>query len=204
MNRTRKRNRVAVKVVILTIGVAAVAYAGTGRLSMNPYAVAVDGGAFLLLSGFDAPLRLPNSGVPQFATGFTIPDDYVPDTPLKVRILWETPSTDCMVHLFPNLLFRARAGQPRDGGNAVGGLAAVNASTAFSLSGAGGIFMDAPATAHTTGRVNFNIVPTPGEFPSLMPGDAINVGFFRSSGSANDTCTGELGIAGISILYTTP
>jgi hypothetical protein len=204
MKQTSKHGHLAVALSILTVGIGAGhAQADTNRLSLNPYAIAVEGGAFVMLSGFDAPLRLPNSGTPHFATGFTIPADYVADTPLRIRILWETPSTGCDVHLFPNVLFRAGAGRPRDGGNAVGGLSAVNASTTFMLSGGGSIIMAAPATAHTTGRVTFRIEPTPGEFPSLRPGDAINFGLFRSAGSTADTCTGDLGIAGISVVYTT-
>ena len=204
MKQTSKHRYLVLVVSILAVEIGAGhAQADTNRLSLNPYAIAVDGGAFVALSGFDAPLRLPDSGAPRFATGFTIPSDYAADTPLRVRILWETPSTGCEVHLFPYVLFRAGAGQPRDGGNAVGGLSAVGASTTFTLSGGGSIIMAAPATAHTTGRVTFRIVPTPGEFPDLRPGDAINFGLFRSASSTADTCTGDLGIAGISVVYTT-
>jgi hypothetical protein len=59
--------------------------------------------------------------------------------------------------------------------------------------------------AHETARVTFSITPTPDEFPTLRPGDAVNFGIFREDRVAeNDTCTEELGIAGISIVYTTP
>src|SRR4030095_15324403 len=98
MKQTSKHVLWAVALSILTVGIGAGhAQADTNRLSLNPYAIAVDGGAFVVLSGFDAPLRLPDSGTPRFATGFTIPSDYVADTPLRVRILWETPSTGCEV-----------------------------------------------------------------------------------------------------------
>lgn len=204
MNRTQHRSDLVVGVLCVAAAMATPAHAQTNRLSLNPYAVAVDEGATVIQSGFDAPLRLPGSGTPHFATGFTIPDDYVADTPLKVRILWESSSTGCVFHLLPNLLFRARPGEPRDFGNAVGGLGAVSASTAFALTGGGGILMTAPGVAHTTARATFSIVPTPGEFPTLRPGDAINIGFFRSADGGSDTCAGSLGIAGMSVVYKTP
>jgi hypothetical protein len=192
---------------ILALGT--LASAGTNRLSLDPYSASLAGGATVIQSGFDAPLRLPaNSGTPRFALGFTIPQDYAPDTPLRIVILWETPATQCTFFLRANLLFRARAGQPRDFGNATGGLEPLSASTAFTLIAASGIVMAAPATAHETARVTFTITPTPGEFPTLRRGDAVNFGIFREDrDAANDTCTGELGelgIAGLSIVYTTP
>jgi hypothetical protein len=202
MKRTQGCGSLILGLAIVATAMATSAHAQTNRLSLNPYAVVVAGGATLVLSGFDAPLRLPNAGNPNFGTGFTIPNDYLPNGTLKVQILWETPSTGCDFHLLPNLLFRARTGQPRDFGNAVGGLSAVNASTPFTLSGGGGIIMAAPATAHETARVRFNIVPD-NDFPTLQPGDAINFGFYRQSASVNDTCTGDLGIAGFSIVYPT-
>jgi hypothetical protein len=102
------------------------------------------------------------------------------------------------------LRFVTSADQGRGFGAASGGLEAVNASTSFSLSGSG-IVMEAPLAAHETARVKFKTIPTPGEFPTLQAGDAVNFGIFREDrDTANDTCDQELGIAGISIVYTTP
>lgn len=175
---------------------------GLARLSLTPQAADLDGEASLVRSGFDAPLRLPaNSGTPSFALGFTIPSDYEPNTTLRVIILWEGPATQCNFVLRSASLFRARAGQPRDFGGASAGLRPVNASTPFSLPFMGSITMAAPMTAHRTARVRFDITPTPGEFPTLQSGDAVNFGIFRDDSVAEDTCTDDLGIAGISIVY---
>jgi hypothetical protein len=193
-------------VCVCILGLGTLAYAGTNRLSLNPYGAFLEDGATLILSGFDAPLRLPaNNGTPSFALGFTIPQDYAPDTRLQVVILWETPATQCTFSLRAGALFRARVGVPRDFGFASGGLDPVSASTSFTLIFPQTIVMDAPPTAHQTARVTFSITPTPGEFPTLRRGDAVNFSIFREDGVAeNDTCTQELGIAGISIVYTTP
>ncbi len=203
MNQLQKYGYLFVAVVISVMDLSTQAYAGTTRLSLNPYGVAVGNGASVIQSGFDAPIRLPKSGNPTFAIGFTIPLDYVANTPLKVQILWETPSTACSFFLGTSFLFRARAGQPQDSGSASAGLLPVNASTTFTVIG-DGIRMDAPATAQQTARVRFDIMPTPSEFPTLQAGDAVNFGLSRHSADANDTCSEELGIAGISIGYTTP
>jgi hypothetical protein len=205
MARIQKYGYLLAVMLVLVMGFGSPVYAGSNRLSLSPYGVLAGNGASLISSGFDAPLRLPaKASTPSFTLGFTIPKDYVPDTPLKIIILWETLDTQCTFYLRPNLLFRARAGHPRDFGAASGGLEAVNASTSFSLTGSG-IVMEAPLAAHETARVRFKIVPTPGEFPTLQAGDAVNFGIFREDrDTTNDTCDQELGIAGISIVYTTP
>jgi len=155
----------------------------------------------LLPSSFDAPIRLPaNLSRPSYAQGFTIPNDYARNTALRVIILWESPATQCDFVLLPNILFRARAGQPRDFGGGAEGLVPVNASTSFTVTG-NTITMAAPTTAHQTARVQFNITPTPGEFQTLQSGDAVNFGIFRDDLDTNDTCDEDLGIAGISIVY---
>jgi hypothetical protein len=183
-----------------------------GCVFLDPHAALLDQGAYFLVSGFDGPLRLPAIGSPpggpNFSLGFTIPDDYESNTPLKVVILWEGPSTGCDYALESNLLFRARDGESRDFGNVTAGFEPVSASTGFTLFHVGfAIAMQAPATAHQTASVVFEITPTPNEFPSLQGGDAINFGIFRpigehdSNGDPIDTCGDELGIAGVSILY---
>jgi hypothetical protein len=205
MARMQKYGYLLAGMFLFVMGFGTPAYAGSNRLSLSPSGALLGNGASLISSGFDAPLRLPAKGsTPNFTLGFTIPKDYAPNTPLKITILWETPDTGCTFFLRPNLLFRARAGHPRDFGAASGGLGAVNASTSFSLSGSG-IVMEAPLAAHETAQVKFKTIPTPGEFPTLQAGDAVNFGIFREDrDTANDTCDQELGIAGISIVYTTP
>jgi hypothetical protein len=173
----------------------------TQRLSLNPYNTVLSNGAYLVSSGFDAPIRLPSNGsTPSFALGFTIPNDYIFNTAIVIEILWETPDSSCNFVLASNFLFRARDGHPGDGGGASGGLRPRFASTGFNINSSL-ITMAAPTTPHQTARVEFAIEPTPGEFDTLQAGDAINFGIFRLDMSASDTCSGELGIAGISILY---
>jgi hypothetical protein len=201
---------ISATILLATLGAGGPAHAGAtqGRLSLDPHAALLGGGASFLDSGFDAPLRLPGGSPSSFSFGFTIPDDYEPSTPLNIVILWEGPSTGCDYALESNILFRARDGQPRDFNNATAGLQPVSASTGFTLLHDGfAIAMHAPATAHQTASVLFEITPTPIEFPTLQGGDAVNFGMFRpigehdSNGEPIDTCAGELGIAGVSIVY---
>lgn len=200
-----RSHMVACAMVLTTmLGLVTHAHAqGLARLSLTPQAALLDNGASLLRSGFDAPIRLPaNGSTPSLALGFTIPNDYASNTALRLIILWESPATQCDFVLRSGSLFRARAGQPRDFGDASAGLRPVNASTPFSLPFTGTIMMAAPNTAHRTARVRFNITSTPGEFPAFRSGDAVNFGIFRDDSALfSDTCSGDLGIAGISIVY---
>lgn len=192
--------RTAVLMTILGVGTNAYGQE-LGRLSLDPYEARLDDGASLILSGFDAPLRLPaNQRTPNFAFGFTIPNDYTPNSAIRVVILWESPATHCDFFLRPNFLFRSRHGRPRDFGLAAGGIAPLRASTLFTVDGFG-ITMAAPDTAHQTASVRFAITPTPVEFPTLRQGDAINFGISRDDEDAADTCNDDLGIAGVSIVY---
>lgn len=171
------------------------------RLSLNPFGAHLDNGSSLIASGFDAPIRLPaNQNLPGFALGFTIPNDYKPNTVLRIVILWESPATQCIFALRPSFLFRARDGQPSNFSDAAGGLTPLRASTAFSLAG-DTITMAAPDIAHQTASVRFRITRTSVEFPTLRQGDAINFGIFRGDTQSGDTCNDDLGIAGVSIIY---
>lgn len=171
------------------------------RLSLDPYAALLDNGASLITSGFDAPIRFPASAItPAFALGFTIPNDYESNTALRLIILWESPAVQCNFVLRSSFLFRARADRARDFGAASAGLIPVNASTSFAVTGTA-ITVAAPATAHRTAQLRFDITPTPGEFPTLRSGDAVNFGIFRAGGDVDDTCADDFGIAGISIVY---
>jgi hypothetical protein len=201
---------VYVVVLMMMLGLGRDVYAVDLRLSLDPHAATLRLGARFLISGYDAPLRLPANGdTPEFSLGFTIPNDYEPNTPLKVIILWESPSTRCDYILQSGSLFRARDGQPRDFGDAAGGLEPVSASTTFTILPAHRIRMEAAATAHQTASVRFDITPTPGEFPTLQSGDAVVFAIGRRDDEPGDTCndasadegTDELGIAGVSIVY---
>src|SRR6266536_119000 len=158
---------------MLWAGTPAQAAAPQARLSLDPHAALLSYGATFFDSGYDAPIRLPANGdTPAFSLGFTIPNDYEPNTALHVVVLWEGTSTGCDYVLQSALLYRARDGQPRDAGYASGGFLPISASTAFSIFFDNEIAMQAPATAHQTASARFDITPTPGEFPSLQSGDA--------------------------------
>ncbi len=175
----------------------------TGLVSLNPYGAFLEGGAFLLRSGFDAPIRLPGAGEkPDFAFGFTLPFDYKSNTPVFADLLWEAPDSDCDFVLKSNFLYRARTGKDLDAGEPAGGFDPIWASTDFSLDPvARSITMAAPEDAHETARARFRIIPTEGEFPTLRPGDTMTFGVFRDDTLAEDSCPGDLGIAGVAILY---
>lgn len=197
-----KRKRTSVWMVILTtvLGVGANAYAQERvRLSLDPYAALLGEGASL---NFNPPINLPaNASTPNFSFGFTIPNDYRPNTPLALVMLWASPATQCNFALRSNFLFLARAGRPRDGRTFVSeGLDPVNASTPFSLTSPHRIVMAAPATSRQTERVRFDITAA-GFAPTLQSGDAVDFGIFREDDSAADTCAQDLGIAGVSVVY---
>lgn len=114
----------------------------------------------------------------------------------------KAPPPNARSPLVPNFLFRARAGQPTGLGEASIGLQAVKASTPFTVT-EDFITMAAPETAHQAASVRFTITPTPDVFPTQQQGDAVNFGIFRGDRATyGDTCDAELGIAGISIVYT--
>ncbi len=174
----------------------------TGRLSINPYGVFLDGGAKILMSGFEAPVRLPaNAGVPNISFGFTIPNDYVPTTPLIVELLWETPDTGCSFVFGSNYMFRAAEGQNQDLGNPSGGFKPLDASTEFTLNEFT-ITTTAPEAAHKTAQLRFEIRSTAGEFDSLLAGDAVSLSLGRLDKNEEDTCQSDVGIAGISVIYS--
>lgn len=175
----------------------------TNRLSIDPYSVHLDGGASILMSGFEAPVRLPaNAGVPNISFGFTVPNDYVPNTPMTIELLWEAPNTHCSFVFGTNFIYRAGEGQSQDLGSASGGFRPLDASTEFKVTDFT-ITAAAPADVHKTAMLRFQITPTAGEFDSLLSGDAVDVSLGRLDKQETDTCGGDVGIAGISIVYST-
>ncbi|MBI1730391.1 hypothetical protein HY229_00660 [Candidatus Acetothermia bacterium] len=207
------------KILVLFVGIIALSLLGyggfslmgqnqtapenTSRLSINPYSVHLDGGASILMSGFEAPVRLPaNAGVPNISFGFTVPNDYVPNTPMTLELLWETPNTHCDFVFGSNFMYRAGEGQAQDLGSASGGFRPLDASTEFKVTDFT-ITVAAPADAHKTAMLRFQITPTAGEFDSLLSGDAVNVSLGRLDKQETDTCGGDVGMAGISVVYST-
>lgn len=132
---------------------------------------------------------LPDSGLPKFAYGITLPPDYKSGTTLRVRLLWHTPSTNCNVDLRPNATAVSRPGvQHQTVGNASAG-----------LTGPG--LLAAPATAKQTKVATFALTPPKASVNPLKPLDAYQFGIYRRTDSANDTCSGPLHITGVSVHY---
>jgi hypothetical protein len=132
---------------------------------------------------------LPDSGLPKFAYGITLPPDYRPGTRLAVRLLWHTPSTSCNIDLRPNATAVSRPGvQHQTVGNASAGLT-------------GPSLLAAPATTKLTQATVFTLTPPKASVNPLKPGDAYQFGIYRRTDSANDTCSGPLHITGVSVRY---
>ena len=175
----------------------------TSRISINPYGVLLDGGAELTMGGFDAPVRLPsNGGVPNISFGYTTPNDYLPNSSMILEVLWETGDTECNALFGSNFMYRAGEGQAQDAGSPAGGFRPVGASTDNEIDDFV-MIVASPEVAHETGMVRFEIRATPGEFDSLLAGDAVNLSFGRLDRESDDSCESDIGIAGLSIVYQT-
>jgi len=81
--------------------------------------------------GANAGIDLPDSGVPNFAFGFTLPFTYTPGNTVYVGVFWHTDAaTPCTAMLRPNFLSVARYGDSYiQGGNASSGLVSSDGST---------------------------------------------------------------------------
>jgi hypothetical protein len=155
-------------------------------LSLNPYGANLEGGASIG-SGFTGAIVLPNTGVPSFALGFTVPEDFVGQN-LTIRLIWNTASSGCTFSLNPSFISRARPNHPDITGAASGGLSGETILKASSNAGEGAL-------------AEYTVSPSQG-FADIQPGDAMLFGLFRRTDSINDTCTGSLTVKGISVRYT--
>jgi hypothetical protein len=179
------------------------AQAATGRISLPVTGARLEGIASVSPSSIGA-LSLPNVGAPGFSAGFTIPHDHQPNTPLIVAVLAEISDGGCNVTMRGSALQRARAGQARDLGSPNAGFEAVMATSSFSVSSPNrqDLTFAAPAPARTAVRFQYQISPTPGEFPNLKAGDAVLFTLVRLADASTDTCTSDLRVANLSIVYT--
>lgn len=175
--------------------------AANARLSLPVTGALVEGGADLNPSGSSGALRLRDVGSPGFAQGFTLPHDYQANTPLLLAVLAQTEATHCTMRLRGAKLVRARAGRAADQGDPAAGLEPLVATTKFSISKRD-ITFAAAAQPRTTVKIQYRIVPTPGEFPDLKPADAVLFSLVRLSEDPTDDCNATLEIAGASIVYT--
>jgi hypothetical protein len=175
----------------------------TERLSINPYGALLDAGAEFRMTGFEAPIRLPGEGgVPNFSFGFSLPNNYLPNSKIQVQVLWETGDTGCSFVFGSNFMYRAGEGQPQDSGSPSGGFRPLDASTPHEIDGFA-MTVEAPEDAHETAMLRFEVRTTAGEFDSLLSGDAVNISLGRLDRDDGDTCDGDVGIGGISIIYLT-
>jgi len=209
MNRLKTRIfYVVALIVVLVAGNAGIAILGssaqpglTGRISINPYGVALNGGAELVMSGTEAPIMLPaNESVPNMAFGYVIPNDYAPNSTMILEVLWETADTDCNMLFGSNFMYRAGEGQSHDNGSPAAGFRPAGASTSNEIDDFV-MIVAAPEESMETGMLRFEIRPTPGEFDSLLAGDAVNLSFGRLDRESDDSCDGDVGISGLSVVY---
>ena len=159
-------------------------------ISLDPYAAFLNGATVNDGFGPNAGIDMVDAASNSFALGFTIPPDYVSGSPLTVRVVWHTPSTNCGIVLSPNFNSVARPGRT----HIVGG------SVTTGFTSVGGDLLVAPATANQSGEKRFTITSPVPAIP-LLAGDSIIFGLYRSGTNASDTCTGLLQVQAVSILY---
>jgi len=162
----------------------------TKSISINPTGAAVLDGATITtgVSEFSG-INLPNTGVPNFSVGFTLPANYTPGGAVKVYFLALINEAGCSVAFMPNSIAVLREGDtPIQGASVTDGLS-VEGGTAVSF----------PATAKTGVKIQVNIAAPDGT--QLLPGDSVMFNFYRRSASSSDTCTGTMKIQGIEVQY---
>ncbi|MDD5410685.1 MAG: hypothetical protein PHF31_04610 [Methylobacter sp.] len=161
--------------------------------SIDPYGVLLADGATSSAGSFGSGgIKLPNSGTPDISFGFVIPNDYLPNSPIRIILSWHAPETGCDFALLPNFVDRTRPNHLPSTGSASGGLDPANGSN----------ILTAPATSNLGNKKVYFLTPNQG-FVDQQPGDAILLGFFRNAANVNDNCTGNLIIPGIAIKYQT-
>jgi len=160
-------------------------------ISLDPYGAYVDGGA-TFSDGFgpNSGLRLPDGVSSSFSLGFTVPPDYAAGTALIVRMVWHTPSTGCAITFRPNSIAIARPGRTH----------IIGTGASDGLSVVGGVNLNAPATANSSQETRIEIT-SPVSGTPLQPGDVIMFSMFRAGTVTTDTCTGNLVIQGMALLY---
>lgn len=160
-------------------------------ISLDPYGAYVEGGA-TFSNGFGpySGLNLPDGVSSSFSLGFTVPPDYATGTPLTVRMVWHTPATGCTISFRPNSIAVARPGRTH----------IIGTGASDGLTVIGGTNLSAAATANGSQETRIEIVsPVSGE--PLQAGDVIMFSMFRAGAVAADTCTDNLAIQGMALLY---
>jgi hypothetical protein len=152
-------------------------------LSIDLFGVLPSEGVVMGTGGFgNTGLRIPDAGG-NFRFSFVVPQDLV-GSEMTLRVGWRTDNTSCAMSLLPNSLDRHRAGLGPPTGSSAAGLVGPAAT------------MQAGAVASVGYVAEYSIGPG-GGYPDLLPGDGLAVSLYRGA----DTCTGELRIVSLSVVY---
>jgi hypothetical protein len=187
------RSIVSVLIGIVLSVSAQPAFAGVKSFSVVVYGMKLNGATAAAGSFGFGGVSLPGGSQSDFSFGFVIPNDYVANSPMKIRVSFHTAGTGCHIALLPNFVDRTRVGHAPSTGSASGGLDPSNGTLVIAV----------PAVANEGARKAFQLTASQG-FVDQLPGDAILLGFFRRPGSFGDTCPDDVKITGIDIRYETP
>lgn len=166
------------------------AFAGVKSFSVNVYGMKLTGASASNGSFGFGGVSLPGGSQSDFSFAFVVPNDYVANSPIRIRISFHTADTGCNIALLPNFVDRTRVGHAPATGSASGGLDAANGTTLITV----------PGVANEGARKNFQLTANQG-FADQLPGDAILLGLFRRPGSFGDTCPNDVKITGIDVRY---
>ncbi len=155
----------------------------TRSMSLNPYAMYLELSASFGQGGIIMPQPTSVSSTRSaFSMGFTLPYDYAPDTPLQLKVLWQSDATSsCEINLGTSWL---SWGQP----------GSIIISGDFVPPGR----LSASGTPAMVSEALFGISHS--QNSSFKPGDAITGSLFRKS--TLDTCNNStLFVLGLSVIY---
>lgn len=132
-------------------------------------------------------IRLANVSVGQqaFAFGLTLPPDYAEGTDFNVRFVWKSDSVTCGFKVFSAAW--------------IGRVGAVEFSNPDITLPNAGVLLAPNTTINQEAVVQVSGVSNSGQ--KFKAGDPVTMLTTRESQNANDTCTGELQIFGISVIY---
>ena len=133
-------------------------------------------------------IRLSNSevGQPAFAFGFTLPPDYAEGTDFNIRFVWRSDSVTCGFKLSSFAWI---------GSVGAGGWSTPNTSIPNL-----GVLI-APNSS-TNEAIILTVAGVSASNQKFKAGDPVTILTDRESQDTNDTCTGEIEIFGISVIYS--
>jgi hypothetical protein len=133
-----------------------------------------------------------NDGV---LVNINLPDDYQKNSPVSVKARLLTSSTSCNVVLKIGGAYRLRAGEVYE---AIPGTA-----SGFTMDGSATVAVPAAATKIFTKGFTLN-KPSTGPLAGQLAKDNIILAFTRVGGDPADTCSGNLLVTSVRIVYQTP